>query len=269
MSDKDRRAEYIKYFEKHDGLGVPYLLEHAHRFLCTHDLVVAGLDKSTNPLILDVASHWLHNAYLYTRDGFRVIALDQEGGAISTEVVNRFADGHGIKLLPCKALSDPIELDTALADDSVDVVMFTETIEHITFNPVNFWSQIYKKLKVGGKIVITTPNYFYYRGAFARDVLKVLCGSGSGISIYDILHAPDYSPHWKEFSSKDMYQYFGYLSSDFRITRLLYNNLYGRAQPGLWFRLCRKLAPKFFHRTMYIEVELTRKEAGIQAVPHY
>lgn len=77
---------------------------------------------------------------------------------------------------------------------------------------------MYRKMKVGGKIIITTPNYFYINGAFAR---------------------------------------------------FIYNDLYGSASGGILLTLCRKLLPRFFHRTMYLEVELVKREAGIQVAPRY
>lgn len=263
-----KRIQYIDYFEQYGDMAASYLRDHAYRFLCTHELVVANLASNKNAVILDIASHWLHNAYLYAQDGYRVIALDQSGGEISTTAVTRFAGEHGIELLPCAALNNPVELE-AVADNSVDIVMFTEAIEHITFNPVRFWSLIYKKMKVGGKIIITTPNYFYFRGAFTKDLKKMLGGFSSGISNHDILHVPDYAPHWKEFSAKDMHEYFALLSADFKISRLILNDLYGRVNQSRLYALCQKLLPGFFHRTMYLEVELLRREAGIQVVPQY
>lgn len=261
-------SEYIKYFEEYGDMAAPYLKDHAYRFLKTKELLQPTLDENKNAVILDVASHWLHNAYLYSKDGYQVYALDQEGGEISAKQLLRFADEHGIDLLPCKALSDPVELEI-LGDDTIDIVMFTETIEHITFNPVKFWSLIYKKLKPGGKIVITTPNYFFYKGTFAKDLKRLVKGFSSGISNYDILNVPDYAPHWKEFSAKDLAEYFSFLSSDFKINKFYYNDLYGHVPVSKLFSWCRKCAPRFFHRTMYIEVSLENKEAGIEVQPHY
>jgi len=261
-------SEYIKYFEDFGDMAVPYLQDHADRFLKTKELLQPTLDENPNVVILDVASHWLHNAYLYAKDGYKVYALDQEGGEISARQLVRFADEHEIDLLPCKALSDPVELDV-LNDDTIGIVIFTETIEHITFNPVKFWSLIYKKLKPGGKIIITTPNYFFYKGALANDLKRMVKGFSSGISNYDILNLPDYAPHWKEFSAKDMAEYFSFLSTDFRVTKICYNDLYGYVPVSTLYSLCRKFAPRFFHRTMYIEVCLDKKEAGIQVRPDY
>lgn len=261
-------SEYIKYFENFGDMAAPYLKDHAGRFLKTKQLLQPTLDENPNVVILDVASHWLHNAYLYSKDGHKVYALDQQGGEISAQQLIRFADEHEIDLIPCKALSNPVELDL-LKDDTIDIVMFTETIEHITFNPVKFWSLIYKKMKRGGKIIITTPNYFFYKGALANDLKRMVKGLSPGISNHDILNLPDYAPHWKEFSAKDMVQYFSILSTDFSVSKCCYNDLYGYVPDSRLYRLCRKLAPRFFHKTMYIEISLDKKEAGIEVQPVY
>lgn len=72
--------KYIEYFENYGDMAASYLHDHAYRFLRTHELVTASLGNNQSAVILDVASHWLHNAYLYAQDGYRVIALDQAGG---------------------------------------------------------------------------------------------------------------------------------------------------------------------------------------------
>jgi len=41
---------------------------------------------------------------------------------------------------------------------SFDVVVFTEILEYITFNPVAFWRRLYELLRIGGMVYITTPN---------------------------------------------------------------------------------------------------------------
>ncbi len=267
MDFQSQKSEYISVFEKYEDPAISYLKDHAHRFIRTRELVLSRLKTRAGVKMMDIASHWLHNAFLYAQDGFEVTALDQLGGEISAPTVIRFANDHGIKLLPCKELNNPLELET-VANNTFDLVMLTETIEHMTFNPVRFWTLIYKKMKEGGKIIITTPNYYYFKGAFRKDLEKIFSGHSPGISIHDVVWMQDYAPHWKEFSKKDMVEYFSCLSPDFRMTQFVYNDLYAWDPENAFIRFGKKRAPKFFNPTMYVEIELLRKDAGILAVPH-
>ena len=269
MDFQDRKRRYLSVFEERNYPAMPYLRDHAARFLRTSDLVFSSAGPRHGLAMLDIASHWLHNAYLYADAGVDVIALDVQGGEISDPAVMRFAQQHGIALLPCKALNDPVELD-ALPDEFFDLVMLGETLEHLTFNPIKLWALVYRKLKAGGRIVVTTPNYFYFRGAFRADLGKLMRGQSAGISIHDLIHKHDYAPHWKEFSRKDLQRYFAYLSPDFSVARCVYANMYhGDSKGRLAGRLARGLFPALFHSTLYAEVVLTAKRAGIVASAHW
>src|SRR5690606_41501617 len=57
--------------------------------------------------------------------------------------VQRLAGAEGIRLVPNADLERAPGL-RQLEDDSFDVILFTEIIEHITFNPVEFWRQVYR-----------------------------------------------------------------------------------------------------------------------------
>lgn len=265
MFDKN---DYIKLFEKYNDPAISYLKDHAHRFLCTKELVSSRLSRTDGTRLLDIPSHWLHNALLYARDGYKVTACDLAGGEISTPSVIKCAFDYDIELIPCQSLQNPIELDNS-PDGIFDIVMFTEVIEHITFNPIKMWTIIYKKMKEGGKIIVTTPNYHYVRGSLFNDIKKLLLGHSTGIAVSDILEIQDYAPHWKEYTRKDILKYFSMLSPDFIISKIIYNDLYGWQSIGRAEQLMQKrLFPGLFSPTMYIEVELPKKNAGIVPVPH-
>lgn len=265
MFDKD---DYIKLFEEYNDPAISYLRDHAYRFLSTKELVQSGLTGTDKKRLLDIPSHWLHNALLYARDGYKVTACDLAGGEISNSSVINCASDYDIELIPCKSLQNPVELDN-LPDNIFDIVMFTEVIEHITFNPVRMWNVIYKKMKEGGKIIVTTPNYHYIRGAILNDINKLFTGYSTGIAVRDIIEIQDYAPHWKEYTKKDIYEYFSTLSPDFIISRIIYNDLYGWRNIGRVEKLMQeRLFPRFFSPTMYVEIALPKKNTGIVPVPH-
>src|SRR6185312_3116196 len=113
-------------------------------------------------------------------------------------IVKDLAALHAITLLRNANLERPAALET-LEDDSVDVVLFTEIIEHITFNPVAMWRAIHRVMRPGGTIVVTTPNYYALRGR-ALAPLRFLRGGGGGLTVDALIGEQTLAHHWKEYS---------------------------------------------------------------------
>jgi glycosyltransferase involved in cell wall biosynthesis/SAM-dependent methyltransferase len=84
------------------------------------------------------------------------------------------------------------------ADDSFDVVLFCEIIEHLLFDPVHALLEIKRVLKPGGLLVLTTPNVVRF-----DNVCKVVAGE----NIYDPYsgYGP-YGRHNREYSSQEIGQ---------------------------------------------------------------
>jgi 2-polyprenyl-6-hydroxyphenyl methylase/3-demethylubiquinone-9 3-methyltransferase len=102
-------------------------------------------------------------------------------------------------------------------EDSFDLIVFTEIMEHITFNPVLFWRRIYQLLKVGGAIYITTPNALTPWKILAT-VKNALTLRGAGLPMHRIFDTVTYGHHWKEYTGHEMRGYFKALNPDFDVT---------------------------------------------------
>lgn len=122
----------------------------------------------------------MHQASLYALDGYRVVASDFPA-TLSLPPVMTFAAADGIELLPYENLESG-QAFAGMPDDSIDLLLFTEIIEHITFNPLKMWREFYRVLKVGGRIVITTPNYYRFAG-HSRDPGRLRRQMGGGITV--------------------------------------------------------------------------------------
>ena len=82
-------------------------------------------------------------------------------------------------------------------DNTFDVVLFCEIIEHLQNDPVHALMEIRRILKPGGKLVVTTPNV-----ARLENVLKLIDGE----NIYDPYS--DYGPygrHNREYNQRDLH----------------------------------------------------------------
>lgn len=92
-------------------------------------------------------------------------------------------------------------------DESFDVVLFCEIIEHLLSDPVQALTEIRRVLKPGGSLVLTTPNV-----ARLENVAKIFAGH----NIYDPYsgYGP-YGRHNREYTQQDL---FNLLSSNgFRV----------------------------------------------------
>jgi glycosyltransferase involved in cell wall biosynthesis/SAM-dependent methyltransferase len=91
-----------------------------------------------------------------------------------------------------------IEAETFPYDDnSFDVVLFCEIIEHLLSDPVHALTEIRRVLKPGGDLVLTTPNV-----ARLENARKIIAGA----NVYDPYsgHGP-YGRHNREYTQEDLF----------------------------------------------------------------
>jgi 2-polyprenyl-6-hydroxyphenyl methylase/3-demethylubiquinone-9 3-methyltransferase len=261
--------EYVALFAAHGGSGLDYLRRHFPRFVATKRRLLSHRDRASGNQVLDIGAHWLHQTLLYAIDGFAVTALDLPA-TLDLDSVRALARAHSIQLLPNTDLEHPSAL-AGIADDTFDIILFTEVLEHLAFNPVAMWREIYRVMKPGARIVVTTPNYYALRTRL-RQWMRAIRLFGGGLAIEQILSLRTLGHHWKEYSRRELLRYFEMLSPDFRCRNFDYTEGYQPtllAKPGgrLVQLLERALPP--LRPDLYLEVELDRKDKGIVVEPHW
>jgi 2-polyprenyl-6-hydroxyphenyl methylase/3-demethylubiquinone-9 3-methyltransferase len=264
-----KREDLAALYAPLGGIGERYLLDHVERFRRTKALLTKDARLPAGALVLDIGAHWLHQSVLYAIDGCRVTALDLPD-TLSIERVRELAQRYAIRLLINSSLEHPGAL-AAIADDTFDLVLFTEIIEHLTFNPVAMWREIHRVMKPGARIAVTTPNYYALRSSLRRW-WRAVRRDGGGARIEDVLGVPTYGHHWKEYSRRELRRYFELLSPDFSCLRMAYTQEYmpalaARRGSALIAAVERVLPP--LRPDLYLEIELTRKEKGIALAPHW
>jgi 2-polyprenyl-6-hydroxyphenyl methylase/3-demethylubiquinone-9 3-methyltransferase len=230
-------------FDACGGTETGYLRDHYARFIQTRELLLQRWDPAHGRRMLDIGAHWLHQTLLFAIAGFEVTALDLERPA---------------------ALS-------AIADDTFDIVLLAEVVEHLAFNPVELWREIHRILRPGGRIVITTPNYYALRSRL-RQSWRAARLLGGGISVDQVLSLRTHGHHWKEYSRRELIRYFALLSPDFACGRFAYLEKRGTQPPfrrGMAIvRAIERMLPPL-RPDMYLEVVLSRKDQGIVMQPHW
>jgi 2-polyprenyl-3-methyl-5-hydroxy-6-metoxy-1,4-benzoquinol methylase len=242
-----------------------YLAQHYLRFADT--LVRFGVTRAKGKLVLDVGAHWLQQSLLWTHAGARVAALDLPI-TFADSNVQKLAQSYQIDLLEEADLASAKTLQT-LAESSVDIVLFTEVIEHLAFNPIALWQALYRVLKPGGVIVLSTPNA-YRLDSRTLDWARLLCGLGTGVSVAEILSTHTFGHHWKEYSATELRQYFQLLSLDFQI-QVTPVKRFDIAHPTLLKTIARALETLLpgLRPNLYAEVTLREKRVGITLAPRW
>jgi 2-polyprenyl-3-methyl-5-hydroxy-6-metoxy-1,4-benzoquinol methylase len=171
--------------------------------------------------VLDLGSHYLHLAAILRLLGYDVVALDVPVFQ-NLQFVRSRAETLGIRTATTEsAAAGDFLLD---CDGRFDVVLFCEMLEHITFNPCEFWRRIHRLLKVGGKVYLSTPNSLQAMSVLSA-IKRIVLLDGIGINIPSIFGTVTYGHHWKEYSSREIFQYFRLLSPDFQVELSTYSYL--------------------------------------------
>jgi len=214
--------------------------------------------------VLDIGSHYLHQASLLSLLGHEVIGMDVPVFSTADFVVER-ARLMDITNVTVTNIENGNLLKSGEFDGTFDLIVFTEILEHITFNPVSFWRRIYELMSDHGKIYITTPNGLRPE-ALLKHFLRLVTFTGVGITVKDVLDTVTYGHHWKEYSSKEIKEYFRILSPDFNVSISRYNDK--SLKSGIRDKLmkCAGIFP-FFRPEIEAIVSLSEKTGVLAAVP--
>ena len=80
-----------------------------------------------------------------------------------------------------------------------DLILLTETLEHLAFRPDRMWSGIFSLLRPKGQVYLTTPNALSLR-RIPLQILRLLSLQGYGPNLESLLRKPGNAQHWKEYS---------------------------------------------------------------------
>jgi 2-polyprenyl-6-hydroxyphenyl methylase/3-demethylubiquinone-9 3-methyltransferase len=202
---------------------------------------------------------------LMTRMGYQVKGVDLAVFAEKPAVARRAAEhgipNHGYILgVLGKPVGIPYDNDTA------DMVVCTEMLEHITFNPIKFWSEVYRVIRSGGVIILTTPNSLSLINTLAQ-LKRLLLRKSVGIEVRAILSSISSGHHWKEYSLGEIREYFGRISPDFQVVKAEYygyrDSVALKKLHRIIYWLQESAMPKSF-RSELLAVVKVQKNRGVQ-----
>lgn len=109
---------------------------------------LSSVEFSKGMRVLDVGASPSHMAYVLKQCGCDVVGIDHEPGHIQPQIQN------SISIIHANIEKDRLPFD----DNTFDVILFTEVIEHLVYNPQKALKEIYRVLKPDGLVILTTPN---------------------------------------------------------------------------------------------------------------
>ena len=131
--------------------------------------------------------------------GARVIGIDLNDSQIS------LCDNFDIDLRICDVQVAPLPLE----DESTDIILLLELIEHLCMYPNDLFDEIYKKVKKGGYLVVSTVNFLRF-----SNRVRVLLGKSPLINYFE--RTEEGRNHIREFIPNEMEYYL--TKSGFNVT---------------------------------------------------
>lgn len=145
--------------------------------------------------LLDVGTHMLHFSTVAKELSYDVYGSDIE--QFVNDDINKLRIQHYGLREPkiCQLENYFIPFD----NNSFDIIVFAETIEHLNFNPLPILKEFYRLLKHDGILVISTPNVLRI-----GNRIKLLFGKTIYTSIEEHCYGDPVGIHRKEYSSTEL-----------------------------------------------------------------
>ena len=239
-----------------------FLDTHVRRFAYFLGQLQSWAPPERDREVLEMGSYHLHLSMLMARLGYRIKGVDLPP-FVNRAIVASRAREFGIenRQYGLNEFGKPVRIP--YNDSSVDVVVCTEVLEHITFNPVALWSEVYRVMRDGALLLLTTPNSFSLFNTMSQ-LKRLLTFQCLGPDVDAILNQITSGHHWKEYSLPEITGYFTKISPDFQC---LGHEFYGYRDFSLSklsyrtvYFLQEKVLPRRFRSELFVVLRVAKKE---------
>lgn len=215
-----------------------YLLAQEERYL-NNFKSLAQFPKNIS--ILEIGSIPGHFHALLKYLGYKIIGVD-----IAPERIQPFIKKYSMKI-------EKIDIEKEILpfpEDSFDLILFNEVIEHLRLNPFKALREIFRVMKPEGTLFLSTPNItFLHRVNFFLHGKSFL---GNPVKIFQKVENLGHIGHYRIYTLSELKEMLNHVG--FKI-----NSVFYRGRPNIHTlkdKLILKLSPKrrFKKKTLYILV---------------
>jgi SAM-dependent methyltransferase len=192
--------EWFNSYSRSHRIRLAFDLDYVDRFALPENLI---LEVGAIPFILTLG---------LMQKNYRVVALD-----ISPNRMQNLIDTYKIQVKTCdiETQSFPFE------DNTFDMILFNEVFEHLRINPIHTLNEVYRVLKPGGKLLLSTPNLTSFKGWYS--LLLQNKTPNNVYYEYKKLMIIGHMGHVREYTATEICEFLGHIG--FTIERLIYRGV--------------------------------------------
>ena len=204
-------------------------LDHIKTYYETHstricfDLDYVDKYLSPNDRVMEVGAFPYFLTLPMMNKNYDVTALDK---CSSLEFARDLVDRFKVRLIDCD-----LDVDRIPENDSFfDCVIMNEVFEHLRINLISSMREIWRVLRPGGQLLLSTPNLRSVRGIY--NLLRrqeAYCSMGGIYENYSYLEKLGVMGHVREYTSKEVMDFLQKIG--FEIEGVIYRGSYC----GSWF----------------------------------
>lgn len=178
-----------------------YLYRHQHEYIRTVSDILNHRPPEPGPVrVVELGAFFGTVCIALSSLGYQVTAADIPEYIEMPEQVERYSR-FGVRTQGVRLQDFRLPFD----DESFDVLIMCEVLEHLNFNPLPLLKEINRVLAPGGIFYLSLPNY-----ANIRNRVKVIKGQAPGIgvpSFYEQLRPGAQTivyGHWREYTAPEV-----------------------------------------------------------------
>lgn len=160
-----------------------------------YDELLGRVDRLASPedAILEIGSVPCQFTSLLDRAGYDVTGVD-----VDPDRIRPFVESYELDVLKCDVERNGLPVD----DDTVDLVLLTEVLEHLRIDPLYALREVRRVLRPEGELLLTTPNQ--YRLPSVWEYLKGNGAISHAHAEFSKLERLGHMGHVREYAPADL-----------------------------------------------------------------